>query len=102
MSKLFDKVAVITGTRREGAAAGPVKLTAPCCILGGDLAEPLRNAAAGPSQQRLYTVVFRRADWPDKDAPQPGYGILIDDHPAMRVKAVHALGIREWICEART
>lgn len=102
MSKLFDKLAIVTGTRREGAAAVPVKLTAPCCLLGGDLAETLRNSSAGPSNQRVYTVVFRTADWPDAAAPQTGYGVSVDGFPAMRIKTVHALGVREWVCEAYT
>jgi hypothetical protein len=98
---LFDAAAIVTGTRREGAAARAAAVTVPCCLLGGDVADPFGDAS-GPTSQRLYTLVIRRADWPDHLPPRAGDAVRVDGHPGMRITNVQPFGGREWVCDCRS
>jgi hypothetical protein len=101
VSYFFDRTAAVSGTRREGGGPRPFSLSAPCCVLGGDVANP-HDAASGPTSQRLYTLVFRRADWPDHLPPRTGDTVRIDGHPDMRINFVQPFAHREWVCDCRS
>lgn len=85
----YDATAIVSGKRREtgASAARDLSHTVPCCVLGGDLVDVSNNAGA-PAIERSYTVMLRRADWPDHMPPQPGDALSIDGYPVMRASSV--------------
>lgn len=84
----FDAVAEVSGVRREAGASTPrtTALYLPCCVLGGDSADPNTGASAAPAVQE-HVVIVRRSDWPDHLPPQIGDRVRIDGYQDMRIYA---------------
>jgi hypothetical protein len=101
---LFTDTASVTGTRRETGASvsRSLALTVPCCVLGGDQGEGA-NASGSQEQAAVeWTVLIRRADWPDHKPPQAGDAVAIDDYPAFHVLTSQPYGPDTWSLLCRT
>lgn len=98
----FRDTATFTGERRESgaSAARKLRLAVPCCILGGDAADPY-NSAGSPSNEHTYTVKVRRAAWPDHLPPQRGDTITISGYDTLKAVSVQPIKT-DWMIQCQT
>lgn len=97
---LFDTPAVVAGSCREGSSARRVSQRVKACVLGGGAdAGPLDGI--GPSGMLAYSVLVRVSEWRDCVAPQSGYTVTADGHPALAVRSVQRRG-SFWRLECRS
>ena len=103
MRRLFDSVINYSATRTEknGAERTFRASLIHCCILGGGFDEPISDGSTA-TRKRTYTIVMRRADWPDVSAPQDGDIITLESGEKLRVKALNLQIGRDWMVEARS
>lgn len=88
---MFNASATITGTRLElgAAAARGLSLALSVCVQGGSRIDNGSGTPPMQTDERAYSVLIRRSDWPDHKGPQPGDVLSgMSDYPDMRVNAV--------------
>lgn len=85
----YDATAIIAGKRRETGASTHrlLSLAVPACVLGCDPVDA-SNGSIAPVIERSYTILIRRADWPDHLPPQSGDVATIAEYPILLVQSV--------------
>jgi hypothetical protein len=87
MRCIMDAKLVITGERRESGVVRQAAQTIECSVFGGGLAEMLEGADS-QTTDRVWNVLFIKADWLDHKIPQTGDSIQVEGYPAMKVVSV--------------
>lgn len=93
--EFFADIAAVTGVRREQNTSRALSLTVACSVREG-AAESAATGALAPTYARLFTVLIRRADWPEVLPPQNGDALTVDTFPDMAVKQVIQSGAELW------
>lgn len=107
MASLFDNPAAFAPFFRdrvavEGTRAGGRRVagTLRACVLDQGLDDVVAEDSASTVRRR-YSVVVRRADWFDVEAPRPGFKVALEDGTALSVQSVGSMpGM--YVLEART